>query len=116
MRRKRPHLYVPKALATIIWFTSRNSTCIQFGEHHICQEHNAKVTVEHLRECSLTKNVGAIQSTLNRITQQNIRDWDEGDLTQAMLTFTKLHLTITWLENSGQYKKSKLIPDRQAPK
>lgn len=74
----------------MIWAASRNSSCLHFGEYHICKEHGVKVDLPHMVDCSQIRADQSIRGYLEKIKEQNINEWALDEQVGAILSFTHL--------------------------
>ena len=80
-RRKSSQFTSPKALANMIWATTKDSTCVSFGMGHRCMKHNQIFTLQHLASCSEIQGCQNITRFAKRIKEQHILDWEEDERT-----------------------------------
>ena len=83
--KKKVPIYIPKILQDIIWASTKNSTCVQFGFGHMFQKHRTMFDLKHVQECDLIQGCPDIAHFAKKIKEEgNIRLWKEEEILKAV--------------------------------
>jgi hypothetical protein len=114
-KRKLP-LYIPKIMADLIWATTKDSTSVHFGFGHKCHKHGRLFDLQHIGTCSDLSGCSDIARYAEMIKKgDNIRNWDQEVLADAVIQYTQLALQLANLTATNRASLVQTTVAKKAP-